>query len=151
MYGLGEDACINPERNNYMLDLRSSHLFWESPLWTISSLTTLLFTGLVNRFRGSPGKDDTEQRVPVQERGSTQKDCLKSTASQCTVPHTFLSLIPSFLVQHFSGLSTFGLKIPPVLVSLSSQVRIREGEGSSLVSLSKEEDFTAFLLQWFGD
>lgn len=87
----------------------------------------------------------------MQERGSTQKDCLKSTASQCAVPHTFLSLIPSFLVQHFSGLSTFGLKIPPVLVSLSSQVRIREGEGSSLVSLSKEEDFTAFLLQRFGD
>lgn len=112
-----------------MLELRSFYLFWESPLWTISSLIISLFTGLVNRFRGSPGKDGTEQMVPVQKPGSTQKRRLKNTV-QCLwlCSATCLSVTDAQLFGRAFH-CTLGLEIPPVLASLPSQVRIREQDG----------------------
>lgn len=48
-----------------------------------------LKNSLMSRFRGSPGRDNMDQRAPVEKLGSTLRAPLKSGISQGTVPHTF--------------------------------------------------------------
>lgn len=95
---------------------------------------TSVFANLMSKFMGSPGRDDTEQRAPVEKLGNMLRTCLKSG----TVPHTFLSLFPSFVVCHLSDISAHGLKIPPALPALPKRELGTEEEGSWLTSSTVE-------------